>query len=585
LLHARLGGEVPVFALIALALTTAVAASGATSKSGSIAFFNNDGLHVVELDGRGLNRLRENGCIRMPPPCPDAKAMSWSPDGRRLAAVFGNELLVFDGLEGAQRRLPTGVDVNGAAPPAWSPDSRELAFLDLEIEDGGETFSDLHIIDVESGSVRRLTFERDVAEPAWAPGRQIVYSSAVRDGSELFVIDSDGRGRRQLTASGPGVGSRWPAWSPAGGEVAFIRVQSAARGVLHVIRADGGGLRKLSDATVDVALGHRPAWSPDGSRVAFSTSLNGRPSGITQHVLGRDLYVASADGSGQRRLTQSAERHVADAAPTWSPDGSRLAFESFDRDGPSQSAVYAVNADGTCEGRVAAINGWQPQWQPLKDSATETRECFDASVITGKPRVAGTVARFVVTVLNDGTQPLTTLRLGSDSLAATALSATSRDASCSVPRGVLKCQIPRLRAGEKVDVAVTVEGRVISRSGPFLLGAEMTFSVLAAEAEVSLSNNGLLHEVPTPRCTTRTAGGGVLAGTEFDDTICGRRGHDRIRGADGRDGIRAGGGNDVVDTIDGRRDVVRCGAGADTVLADAADLVARDCERKRVRRS
>lgn len=93
--------------------------------------------------------------------------------------------------------------------------------------------------------------------------------------------------------------------------------------------------------------------------------------------------------------------------------------------------------------------------------------------------------------------------------------------------------------------------------------------------------------------TCRNAGpnGGPLSGTSGrdrlvggvgNDSIVGGAGNDDITGGPGWDAISAGDGNDVIDVRDGRADrLVRCGAGVDTVFADAADrrVIQRDCER------
>ena len=90
-----------------------------------------------------------------------------------------------------------------------------------------------------------------------------------------------------------------------------------------------------------------PVWSPDGRRIAFLSRRDG----------GKEVYVMSADGSGQRRLTGDARFP---AAPAWSPNGRQIAFEG----GPyALSGVYVVNADGSGQRRLAR-NGSTPAWSP-----------------------------------------------------------------------------------------------------------------------------------------------------------------------------------------------------------------------------
>ena len=85
---------------------------------------------------------------------------------------------------------------------------------------------------------------------------------------------------------------------------------------LLVTPAFGIGSRLL--ALIESAPGRpdvqAPVWSPDGRRIAFLNKRDG----------GKEVYVVSADGSGQRRLTRDA-RYA--ATPAWSPDGRKIAFE------------------------------------------------------------------------------------------------------------------------------------------------------------------------------------------------------------------------------------------------------------------
>ena len=70
-----------------------------------------------------------------------------------------------------------------------------------------------------------------------------------------------------------------------------------------------------------------------------------------------------------------------------------------------------------------------------------------------------------------------------------------------------------------------------------------------------------------------------LRGTSGADMLCGLRGNDTIRGGTGRDRLFGEDGNDRFLVRDGDFDIVGCGPGRDTVLADRQDLVGRDCER------
>ena len=111
-----------------------------------------------------------------------------------------------------------------------------------------------------------------------------------------------------------------PVWSPGGERIAFFNKRDGGKEV-YVVSADGSGQRRLARDARNAAT---PAWSPDGRQIAFEGGPN--------PWMG--IYVVNADGSGQRRLARNGR------APAWSPDGRTIAFLS-------DSKIYLMNADGS----------------------------------------------------------------------------------------------------------------------------------------------------------------------------------------------------------------------------------------------
>jgi Tol biopolymer transport system component len=584
-------------ALVGLLLTTAVTATAAERPGGGIAFISKAGLFSVGVDDGRPSAIREYVCTSSGTLCPTVREISWSPDGTRLAYTFGTDLYVFESESGTERRIAPGIEVDGGNRPAWSPDGRELAFVSARVEDITEpgrsgssssatssTPSDLYAVNLDNGAVKRLTTGLQTTDVAWAPGRQIVYSALVQSRWELFIVDPGGEHRR--LSDGYARLNRRASWSPDGTTIAFLRDGGSSEAHLNTIRADGTGLHELSTLPIDLVFGAQPAWSPDGTMLAVTTFANSPIDLLTGNRPGRDLYLVTTDGSGERRLTESGERGVSDRGATWSADGGRLAFESFDRDKPSESALYTVRADGRCEMRVATLEGWRAAWQPRPGFVISPPDCTDLAVVAAGGENAQ-AARVTVRLLNDGTTPLSRIRLRGGASAATIVSGFSPNARCSTRGGKLDCRLSSLPAGRSVDVDVLAEPRVLSRVSGRFVGPPIRFRASASDRELSLANNQLETELLTTSCSTGLRGSGVIQGTDRDNDICGRVGRDRILGLDGDDRIYAGSGNDVVKGDAGNdvitpgpgRDAVWCGGGRDRVVADRADRVARDCER------
>jgi Tol biopolymer transport system component len=136
------------------------------------------------------------------------------------------------------------------------------------------------------------------------------------------------------------------AFPGANGRIAFDSRRDGAPEI-YVMSADGSGQTNL---TQNEAFDAWPAWSPDGTRIAFETLRDGD----------REIYVMNADGSAQANLTNHPGL---DGSAAWSPDGTRIAFVSF-RDGNFEICV--MNADGSGQVNLTnhpALDG-APAWSP-----------------------------------------------------------------------------------------------------------------------------------------------------------------------------------------------------------------------------
>ena len=99
------------------------------------------------------------------------------------------------------------------------------------------------------------------------------------------------------------------------------------------MNADGSNQTRLTN---NPAIDISPSFSPDGSKIAFVSNRDGN----------QEIYVMNADGSNQTRLTNNS---AVDELPSFSGDGSKIAFRS-NRDGNVE--IYVMNADGSNQTRL-----------------------------------------------------------------------------------------------------------------------------------------------------------------------------------------------------------------------------------------
>jgi len=111
-----------------------------------------------------------------------------------------------------------------------------------------------------------------------------------------------------------------PPTSPVSGgsRIAFIEAHQDNKGPLYTMAPDGSDVRKLTDFDIEA-----PAWSPDGTKIAFDSDKAG----------GIHIFTVNADGTGLQQITNGD----GEGFPSWSPDGTHMAI-----DGPSGINIVTV---------------------------------------------------------------------------------------------------------------------------------------------------------------------------------------------------------------------------------------------------
>ncbi len=195
--------------------------------------------------------------------------------------------------------------------------------------------------------------------PAFSPdGKALAYAS---DRSGRFEIYRRplAAGSREIQLTTDGLQNVTPAWSPDGETLAY---HAKNVGGVWLVPALGGVPRQLT------TFGSRPSFSPDGKSLVFESgsvidfaanSLGTLPPSV--------LWVARLDGSPPRPLTQQGRPGGGHGAASWSPDGTRIAFASYDR---TASEIWTVDAEGRDPVKVSEGNGqcYDPVWGPDGES-------------------------------------------------------------------------------------------------------------------------------------------------------------------------------------------------------------------------
>jgi TolB protein len=152
----------------------------------------------------------------------------------------------------------------------------------------------------------------------------------------LWVSDADGENSQAALASPEPIIS--PAWSPNGGQIAYVSFESR-KPVVYVHDVASGRRRLIANFR---GSNSAPAWSPDGRSLAVTLSRDGNS----------QLYSIDANGGEPRRLMQNAG---IDTEPIYSPDGRSIYFVS-DRGGAPQ--IYRVPSSGGGAERVTFDGGY-----------------------------------------------------------------------------------------------------------------------------------------------------------------------------------------------------------------------------------
>ena len=269
-----------------------------------------------------------------------------------LADTQGGEIVFTDGTDdlwlvddgGGGTPVNLTNDAALAAYPAWSPDGMKIVWRS-DRDSPGSNQHDLFFLDLLTGAVTPFTQDDLGAEqPAWsADGARIAYKrGGTSDGIRIRDV-GDLDGSTDLVLPGASSGAM-PAWSPDGARIAYVDGQD-----IYAIDYNGGAGGVSTNVTNSAGNKQWPIYSPDGTRIAY--------------VWSGHIYTIDAAGL-EGPVDETALEPGTHDHPTWSPDGSMLAYWSSDPDPGSIRKIDLVTHVAEEIHSPVSFPNAGPAWRP-----------------------------------------------------------------------------------------------------------------------------------------------------------------------------------------------------------------------------
>ena len=361
-----------------------------------------------------------------------------------LKAIASSSLMLAVLVSIAQARnftLDDVLSIKEASSPRISPDGGKIAYVETSNDlDKDESRSGIFVVSRDGSPPRRMTAESySASDPQWSPDGKYLSFIAARDdldenaAPQVYTLDLDGGDALRYSNAPQGVEAH--SWSPAGDRMLLvIRDESAAAKEARLAREkgddekarpwiidrrqfkeDGVGYLDRSRAhlyALDARDGEprqitfgdfedsEPEWRPDGSEIAFVSNRTKEPDGNNN----ADIWVVSSDPKAKNaKPRQLTVNEGADRAPSWSPDGKRIAYVSSVEPkllwyATSHLAVIdAAGGEGRLVTQALDRNIDHPRFAASGDSVIATIEdnaeqkVAEISLLTGaaRPLIAG----------------------------------------------------------------------------------------------------------------------------------------------------------------------------------------------------
>jgi len=365
-----------------------------------------DGSRLVFRSGRGLEIIPTLGgtprlFVAAPPD--DWLDATWSSDGRSIAYAVRDSILVQPLDGGVVRRLARLAEAHSCV---WSPDGRWVACVSGNQQSvGNDAFgniaaSSIWVIPATGGAPVRVTDNQSLnTSPAWLPGPSLLFISDRDGGRDLYQVplDRTGQASGSPTRLTTGINAAAASISSDGRRLAYavftetsnvwalpiptstvasVRQAEPVTTGIQVIEgfdvapgsdwlvfdSDRGGTQQLYRAPVasgdvqqltsEAGPAFSPVISPDGREIAYHAFREGT----------RQVFVVASEGGRPTAVTVGAEHH---RGARWSPDGRRLTIATADRTGALETDVVSRDHEGRWSApRTLVKGGTNGAWSP-----------------------------------------------------------------------------------------------------------------------------------------------------------------------------------------------------------------------------
>jgi TolB protein len=231
--------------------------------------------------------------------------------------------------------------------PALSWDNKRVALVRPRINALNQMRYDIWVVNADGTNghwARSATSTADLGHPSWSPsGSKLAVTMALNGQNYVAYLNLT---TGQLSAYSTGYGGlpgSYPTYTPSG-QIVYV---GGTGKTIDRINGDGSGHKTLLTSTMYMA---QPALSPDGNKLLYVRAVD--------DFLNTEIFLRNLATSTTKQLTIS---NAPDGQPTWSPDGSRIAFMSG-RTGVAQ--IWTMDATGGTLKRVTQTTSTEayPSW-------------------------------------------------------------------------------------------------------------------------------------------------------------------------------------------------------------------------------